>query len=155
MIQARPSCLLLLMQLMATARPLALLNAGSSMAARMAMMAMTTSNSIKVKARLCRLLHFIIFEAAGVYWTGNLSFLRLDPGSFGGPSRRMVIVYFFFKWKNCEAPATGQLVAMTPSVPLLSFQAPLFSADRFCNTTPGRPHHVTGSLPPAGAPAER
>src|SRR5262245_31486519 len=43
-------CLVLLMQLMFWALFLARPNAGSNMAARMAMIAMTTSNSIKVKA---------------------------------------------------------------------------------------------------------
>ena len=42
------SCRRLLMQPMPCAFCLALANAGSSMAARMAMMAMTTSSSIKV-----------------------------------------------------------------------------------------------------------
>ena len=45
----RVHCFWLLMQLMARAFARALLRAGSSMAARMAMIAMTTSNSIKVK----------------------------------------------------------------------------------------------------------
>src|SRR6516164_4063601 len=48
MTQARPSCLLLFMQEAATALVLARFNAGNSMAARMAMMAMTTSSSISV-----------------------------------------------------------------------------------------------------------
>src|SRR5258706_104735 len=50
MITARPICFSLLTQLIASALSFALLNAGSSMAARMAMMAMTTSNSIRVNA---------------------------------------------------------------------------------------------------------
>src|SRR5882762_6921065 len=49
MITARPICFVLLRQAVANARSFALLNAGSSMAARMAMIAMTTSNSIRVK----------------------------------------------------------------------------------------------------------
>ena len=49
---ARLICLVLLMQAMDSALSLALLNAGSNMAARIAMIAMTTSNSIKVKADL-------------------------------------------------------------------------------------------------------
>src|SRR6267142_7067264 len=50
MITARPICFSLLKQLIPSARSFALLNAGSSMAARMAIMAMTTSNSINVNA---------------------------------------------------------------------------------------------------------
>src|SRR5580704_15439879 len=45
---ARPICLLLLVQAIALALFLAALNAGSSIAARMAMIAMTTSSSISV-----------------------------------------------------------------------------------------------------------
>src|SRR5882724_4004230 len=41
---------------------LALLNAGSSMAARMAMMAITTSSSIKVKARAAGKIFLISFQ---------------------------------------------------------------------------------------------
>ena len=48
--QARPSCLLLFMQEMAWALSLALLRAGRSRAARIAMMAITTSSSMRVKA---------------------------------------------------------------------------------------------------------
>src|SRR6266568_8462392 len=46
-----PICLLLLQQAMALALSLALPNAGRSIAARIAMMAITTSNSISVKPR--------------------------------------------------------------------------------------------------------
>src|SRR5882672_4192928 len=52
-----PICLLLLQQAMALALSLALANAGRSIAARIAMMAITTSNSISVKPPeigLCR-----------------------------------------------------------------------------------------------------
>src|SRR5438045_1513734 len=49
--QQRLSCLWLLMQLVVSARSLALPSAGSNIAARMAMMAMTTNSSIKVKPR--------------------------------------------------------------------------------------------------------
>ena len=45
---ARACCFKLLRQLMPSALVLARLSAGNSMAARMAMMAMTTNNSIKV-----------------------------------------------------------------------------------------------------------
>ena len=47
--QANPICFMLLKQEMPCARILAFDNAGNSIAARMAMMAMTTSNSISVK----------------------------------------------------------------------------------------------------------
>jgi hypothetical protein len=46
---AKPHCLRLLAHWARIAVALALLKAGNNMAARMAMMAMTTSNSIKVK----------------------------------------------------------------------------------------------------------
>src|ERR1035437_625094 len=48
-LKAVASCRPLLMQVMPFARALALESAGSSSAARMAMIAMTTSNSIRVK----------------------------------------------------------------------------------------------------------
>src|SRR5713101_2872897 len=48
--QQRQSCLWLLRQFVVFARSLALLSAGNNIAARMAMMAITTSNSIKVNA---------------------------------------------------------------------------------------------------------
>ena len=53
--QAKPSCRELLMQEMPDAFCFALLSAGNSMAARMAMMAMTTSNSINVNAETSEL----------------------------------------------------------------------------------------------------
>src|SRR5579864_3736886 len=49
--RAREICLLLLMHLAVFARSFALASAGNSIAARIAMMAMTTSNSINVNAR--------------------------------------------------------------------------------------------------------
>src|SRR5271157_4588800 len=49
-LKARLISLRLLIQLMRCARDLARANAGSNMAARMAMMAITTSSSIRVKA---------------------------------------------------------------------------------------------------------
>src|SRR3954468_11193066 len=49
-VQAKINCLLLLMQAAATALALARFKAGNSIAARIAIMAMTTSNSIRVKA---------------------------------------------------------------------------------------------------------
>src|ERR1035437_7805371 len=51
MIQASVNCLLLFMQPIACAFCLALVSAGSSIAARMAIIAMTTSNSMRVKPR--------------------------------------------------------------------------------------------------------
>src|SRR5262245_10216296 len=48
MVNARPNCLRLLMHAVRCAFSLALDNAGSNMAARIAMMAMTTSSSINV-----------------------------------------------------------------------------------------------------------
>jgi hypothetical protein len=53
---AKPICRKLLVQVAALARSLALLRAGKSIPARIAMMAITTNNSIKVN-----LLFFIIF----------------------------------------------------------------------------------------------
>src|ERR1035437_10399784 len=49
---ARPTCLRLLRQFACTAFCLALANAGNNSAARMAMMAMTTSSSMRVNARV-------------------------------------------------------------------------------------------------------
>src|SRR5580765_8201976 len=51
---ARINCLLLLTHAICRALHLALLSAGKSMAARMAMMAMTTNSSMRVKARAAR-----------------------------------------------------------------------------------------------------
>ena len=48
MVEARPTCFMLLTQLMAWAFCFALLKAGSNIAAKIAIIAMTTSNSIKV-----------------------------------------------------------------------------------------------------------
>src|SRR5436190_24232056 len=50
--QARPSCLRLFTHLICCAFTLALLSAGNSIEARIAMLAITTSSSIKVKACL-------------------------------------------------------------------------------------------------------
>ena len=49
------SCLTLLRQVMRLARSLALASAGNNKAARMAMIAMTTSSSMRVKPRSCRI----------------------------------------------------------------------------------------------------
>src|ERR1017187_9071308 len=51
-LQARANCLCWFIHIMPWAFCLALVNAGRSIAAKIAMIAMTTSNSIKVKARL-------------------------------------------------------------------------------------------------------
>src|SRR5881394_579397 len=51
MVKERPICFWSLVQAMRAARALALARAGRSSAARMAMMAITTSSSIKVKPR--------------------------------------------------------------------------------------------------------
>ena len=50
---ANVNCLMSLMQAICCARNLALANAGNSIAAKMAIMAITTSNSISVKAPAC------------------------------------------------------------------------------------------------------
>src|SRR5438132_11580728 len=49
---AKPTCFRLFVQLLRCARALARASAGSNMAARMAIIAMTTNNSIKVKAAI-------------------------------------------------------------------------------------------------------
>src|SRR5262245_24211554 len=54
MFQARSSCFMLLRQRMPCALVLALASAGNNMLARMAIIAITTSNSINVKARTRR-----------------------------------------------------------------------------------------------------
>jgi hypothetical protein len=74
MTQARPSCLLLFMQAAATAFALALFNAGNSMAARMAMMAITTSSSIKVNPAYR---DFMLFRDE------NIRFERISPAGVG------------------------------------------------------------------------
>src|SRR5208283_4143353 len=57
--KAMPTCLRLLTQLMRCALRLAAASAGSRSAARMAMMAITTSSSISVKALFCLRILFI------------------------------------------------------------------------------------------------
>ena len=54
-----PHCRKLDVQLMTFARNLALASAGSSNDAKMAMMAMTTRSSIRVKPRALRILRFV------------------------------------------------------------------------------------------------
>src|ERR1017187_9736413 len=62
----RPTCLRLLVQLMRCALALARARAGSNKAARMAMMAITTNNSIRVKAPIFLRMFFIFFT--GFYY---------------------------------------------------------------------------------------
>src|SRR2546425_5151482 len=64
----KPSCLRLLVQLIRCALFLVLAKAGKSRAARIAMMAMTTSNSISVKAEL-RFINDYGFAPVG--WTNG------------------------------------------------------------------------------------
>ena len=66
--KAKPICLRLLTQLMRWARALARASAGNSMAARMAMMAMTTNNSMRVKAREDFRFLFIMTLLVYVFW---------------------------------------------------------------------------------------
>src|SRR5512141_3203969 len=68
-VRARPICFRLLMQAEALARSRALAKTGNRMAARMAMMAMTTSNSIRVKPRTFS------------FMTGSLQVFPLRPPS--------------------------------------------------------------------------
>src|SRR2546423_13614182 len=64
---AKPICFRLLVQLMRCARALARASAGSNMAARMAMIAITTNNSIRVKADFFWLRFFILFDRF-IFW---------------------------------------------------------------------------------------
>src|ERR1035437_6958784 len=64
--KARPTCLRLLVQLMRWAFALARARAGSNRAAKMAMMAITTNNSIRVKAPIFLRRFFINY--AGFYF---------------------------------------------------------------------------------------
>src|SRR5882724_12944813 len=61
MVTAIPICFVLLRQLAARALSLALLNAGNNIAARMAMMAMTTSSSINVNPSTDEILETALF----------------------------------------------------------------------------------------------
>src|SRR5450631_658034 len=83
-------CLMLLVHLMRMALSLALESAGKSMAARMAMMAITTSNSMRVKPLeqvlvnqpdlclhvFCLDIGLFFIECSGPTWTGTKFFLR-------------------------------------------------------------------------------
>src|SRR5437773_12552807 len=60
-LKANPVCLRLLVQLIRCARALARASAGNNMAARMAMIAMTTNNSMRVKAPILLRRFFIRF----------------------------------------------------------------------------------------------
>ncbi len=61
----KPTCFRLLTQLMRWARALARASAGSNMAARIAMMAITTNNSIRVKAPI--FLRGLFIDSAGSF----------------------------------------------------------------------------------------
>ena len=75
---AMPNCLVLLKQAIAFARSFAWFKAGSNKAARMAIIAMTTSNSIKVKADFKDAALASLWENFK-YWLNN-SFLSSCPG---------------------------------------------------------------------------
>src|ERR1041385_3914294 len=72
---ANPTCLRLFVQLIRCARALARANAGKSIAARMAIIAMTTNSSIRVKALICFRKFFI--EFAGFFF-GLVDALQLS-----------------------------------------------------------------------------
>jgi hypothetical protein len=80
--QPNMSCLVLFMHLIPWARVLAFPNAGSSIAARMAMMAMTTSSSIKVKAK--------IPEGAPGKYVSLTSRIRVWSPPLGGSGLEMI-----------------------------------------------------------------
>src|SRR5262245_47585087 len=65
--KARPHCFSLLTHWMRRARALALARAGSNMAAKIAIIAITTSSSIKVNARIL-LLNFFIYFLVGCFF---------------------------------------------------------------------------------------
>src|ERR1039458_257199 len=85
MITASPICFSLLKQLIASALSFALLSAGSSMAARMAMMAMTTSNSIRVKPRAGFVWLTVCMVIFSIKSRGGSDFLRR--------SRHLSVIY--------------------------------------------------------------
>src|SRR2546422_2817532 len=74
----RPICLRLLVQLMRWARALARASAGNNMAAKMAMMAMTTNNSIRVNA-LTHLRRFFINFVGFVLSLGDSPRIIVEP----------------------------------------------------------------------------
>jgi len=73
-----PSCFMLLTHEIPCARIFALANAGKSIAARMAMIAMTTNNSIKVKPPLFdeRLLRYPLILLRDICFIQNCIFLK-------------------------------------------------------------------------------
>src|SRR3954462_15098217 len=73
MMKERPICFWLFRQAVRCALALAFANAGSNSAARMAMMAMTTSNSISVNALGGRMLFFIPMPLATQIWTPRVA----------------------------------------------------------------------------------
>src|SRR5438445_6548435 len=115
--QASMICLELLMHEIACALIFALLNAGSSIAARMAMIAITTSSSIRVNALICC---FVVIRTinAGNYQHPKIhagpSASRLTP--FGGDGRNLLDHYGLINLKNCAPPALGHFVELMPSV---------------------------------------
>src|SRR5437773_7066892 len=73
MVKERPICFWLFMQAVRCAFALDFANAGSNSAARIAMMAMTTSNSISVNALRGRMLFFIPMALATQIWTPRIA----------------------------------------------------------------------------------
>src|ERR1035441_9785112 len=93
----RPIWCRLELQLMVHARCLALLNAGSSSAARMAMMAITTSNSINVNARSMEV--------------GFRDFIMLSSvGTAGKAPQFVLVVLLHFSRPNSELHQSGRAV---------------------------------------------
>src|SRR5262249_21136888 len=79
--KATPICLRLLTQLIRWARALARARAGSNIAANIAMIAITTSNSMRVKARKC-------FRKFFIDSTGLLVWFCVQPANFIDHSSR-------------------------------------------------------------------
>ena len=86
MVTAKLICLVLLIQAIAFARSFALLKAGKSIAARIAIIAITTSNSINVKAEFGDVMRW---DFEGLFgrpaWKSELSnkgFTHFDGNSF-------------------------------------------------------------------------
>src|SRR5260370_4959975 len=116
--QAKPSCLLLFMQEAATALIFALLNTGSNIDARIAIMVMTTSSSIKLNP-LRRTSRFLIRFISCFLDSMSLKQPRstVTPNSETGgfhhqPHQGFASLKFWL-------PADGQLVTLTN--PLVEF----------------------------------
>src|SRR5437899_11834688 len=86
---AKPTCFRLFVQLMRCARALARASAGNNMAARMAMIAITTNNSISVKALICFRRFFITF--VGFYFIFLFTLLTFSKKS---PSYQLIFMLF-------------------------------------------------------------